>query len=237
MKIGAHDSHPAADVFPLMAPAALAGLVEDIRASGLLRPIVLLGGKILDGRNRYLACLAAKVEPVFTEWTGGTEPEDLARYVCSENLARRDLDMGQRALCARRLVNLAKQQRVRRKVQAVLPHVSDTDAAMATALEQDGTPELIAAVDAGEVTLAIAAAASQLEPDEQRKVVAAMTAPEVEPVRAVKREDKLVSLAVDLTPVDLAALRALCLQADHSVHGDVKAGAAVVRRIVPMVRR
>ena len=106
MKIGQHDSHPVADAFPLMAPAALAGLTEDIRASGLLRPIVLLGGKILDGRNRYLACLAAKVEPVFVEWTGGTEPEDLARYVVSENLARRDLDPSQRALCARRLVNL-----------------------------------------------------------------------------------------------------------------------------------
>lgn len=237
MKIGAHDSHPAADVFPLMRPDALQGLTDDIRASGLLRPIVLLAGKILDGRNRYLACLAAKVEPVFVEWTGGTEPEDLARYVCSENLARRDLDMGQRALCARRLVNLAKQQRVRRRVQAFLPHVSETDAAMADALERDGTAELIAAVDAGEVTLAIAAAASRMEPDEQRKVVAALTAPEVEPERATRREDRLVSLAVDLTPVDLAALTALVRQAEHSVHGDVRAGAAVVRKLVPMVRR
>lgn len=237
MKIGDHDSHPVADAFPLMSADALRGLTDDIRASGLLRPIVLLGGRILDGRNRYLACLAAKVEPRFVEWSGGTEPEDLARYVCSENLARRDLDMGQRALCARRLVNLAKQQRIRRKVQACLPHVSETDAAMAAALEQDGTPELIAAVDAGEVTLAIAAAASQLEPDEQRKVVAAMTAPEAEPVRATKREDKLVSLAIELTPVDIAALSALVLSAAHSQHGDVRAGAAVVRRIVPMVRR
>lgn len=237
MKIGQHDSHPAADVFPLMRPDALAGLVEDIRSSGLLRPIVLLAGKILDGRNRYLACIAAKVEPQFVEWPGGTEPEDLARYVCSENLARRDLDPGQRALCARRLVNLSKQQRIRRKVQAVLPHVSDTDASMVDQLERDGTAELIAAVDAGEVTLAIAAAASRMDPDEQRKVVAALTAPEVEPVRAVKRESKLMSLAVDLSPVDIAALQALVRQAEHSVHGDVRAGAAVVRRLVPLVVR
>ena len=58
------DHHPAAALFPLVEVESpeFGQLVGDIREHGLLQPIVLCDGKILDGRNRYRACQRAGFE-------------------------------------------------------------------------------------------------------------------------------------------------------------------------------
>jgi N6-adenosine-specific RNA methylase IME4 len=86
------DVHPAADLFPLMDAERFAALVADIRAKGLLHPIVLCNGKILDGRHRYRACIEAGVVPKFIDYIGN--PFD---YAWSVNGQRRDLVAEQRA--------------------------------------------------------------------------------------------------------------------------------------------
>jgi hypothetical protein len=60
--------HEAANVLPILEGDELNDLAEDIRKYGLQNPVVLLDGKVLDGRNRLLACKLADVEPSFQEW-------------------------------------------------------------------------------------------------------------------------------------------------------------------------
>lgn len=89
--------HPLADLFPMLPDDELAELAEDIKANGLLHPIMLdhAGEVVVDGRNRLAACRLADVDPRFERLQEGVEPAD---YIASVNLARRHLTVGQRAM-------------------------------------------------------------------------------------------------------------------------------------------
>lgn len=95
-------SHPAADVFPLMGETDLAALTEDIRKNGQRDAIVLLKGSILDGRNRWLAAQKLGRAPITEEWDGIGSPLD---FVVSKNLHRRHLSLSQRAMIACEITN------------------------------------------------------------------------------------------------------------------------------------
>ena len=92
------ESHPAATLFPLMDGIELKALADDITAHGLLEPIVMLDGRVLDGRNRLRACELSGVTPLFVEWVqNGSSPTE---WVVSHNLHRRHLTVAQRAALA-----------------------------------------------------------------------------------------------------------------------------------------
>lgn len=88
--------HPAAALFPMMSMDELSELAEDIKANGLVHPIVLdaSGEVLIDGRNRLKACEIAGVPPRFENLNG----HDPLAYIVSANLARRNLTKGQQAM-------------------------------------------------------------------------------------------------------------------------------------------
>ena len=81
-------------MFPRMGETDFAALRDDIKANGLLNPITLHDGMILDGGNRYRACLEAGVEPRFEDFDG----DSIVSFVLSSNFHRRHLSAGQQAL-------------------------------------------------------------------------------------------------------------------------------------------
>lgn len=85
--------HPLCTLFPRLAGDEFAALVADIHAHGLRQPIVLHDGMVLDGGNRYRACLDAGVEPRFVPFEGVSA----VAFVLSANLHRRHLSPGQQA--------------------------------------------------------------------------------------------------------------------------------------------
>jgi hypothetical protein len=79
--------HPIANIFRLLEGDEFEELVKDVRANGLVQPIILYEEKILDGRNRYRACLKSGVAPIFNTFSG----DDPVAYVISTNVRRRHM--------------------------------------------------------------------------------------------------------------------------------------------------
>ncbi len=81
--------HPICLLMPSADEDELQNLSDDIRAHGLLDPIVLFEERILDGRNRAAACESAGVAPRYVEFQGSRE--EALMFVVSHNLKRRHL--------------------------------------------------------------------------------------------------------------------------------------------------
>jgi ParB-like nuclease domain len=84
--------HSLADKFALMEGDEFDELVADIKKNGLRAPITIYEDQILDGRNRYRACLAAEIEPDTVAYQGN----DPAGFVVSANVHRRHLTRDQK---------------------------------------------------------------------------------------------------------------------------------------------
>jgi hypothetical protein len=103
----------------MMTTEELDELVEDIREHGLLEPITLYEGQVLDGRNRLAACEQADVAPRFVEWDGnGSSP---ITFVISHNLYRRNLTPAQKAAIAVDALPMLKAEAKERMVAGKTP--------------------------------------------------------------------------------------------------------------------
>jgi len=201
--------HDAAGIFDLLDGAEFDELVKDIRANGLKLPIILTDGKRLDGRNRYRACKAAGVDPIFRQWDGVGSPSD---YVWSLNNTRRHLDGNARALAAGRYqVQLEAEGKARKAANlknnsSKVPNGtidnagrSRTQAAekfglpertvdRAAKVVKGGTPELQKAVAEDKVSVSAAAQIAALPAEKQQAIVASEN-----PVAALNDEKKRVA--------------------------------------------
>lgn len=86
--------HPLSAYFPMLPEGEFEQLKDSISKFGLLEPITTLDGMILDGRNRYKACMEVGVTPRYRDYFENEhEPID---FVVAANMRRRHLTPGQR---------------------------------------------------------------------------------------------------------------------------------------------
>jgi len=137
-------------IFPRCTDEELQLLVADIRENGLLTPITRYKGKILDGRNRYLACQMLNIEPKYEDFTG---KEPLA-FVVSRNLCRRHLSESQRAMIAAAVIELQRKDNGRSELTVTKAAdqfaVSPRLVYHATKVLNEGTDQDIADILSGE---------------------------------------------------------------------------------------
>jgi hypothetical protein len=92
-----YSAHPLAGKFPMIEGKAFEDLKADIKQQGILEPIRVYQGMILDGRNRYAAAKACGhifTPSDFKEWNGSLEEAEA--WVISTNFHRRQLTNAQK---------------------------------------------------------------------------------------------------------------------------------------------
>ena len=94
--MGQYEFHPIAGIFPMIDGAESAQLAENVRTHGVREPIWLYEGKILDGRNRYLAAQAVGASFQTRIFEGDTL--EAIDFVWSLNRTRRHLSSSQAAI-------------------------------------------------------------------------------------------------------------------------------------------
>jgi len=172
--------HPAAEIFPLMTGAHFDALVVDIKQNGQREPIIIYNNMILDGRHRYKACLQLGIEPATTVWDANGTAE---AFVISKNLHRRHLNESQRAMIAKKLAKLklgdnqhgrgsANLQTLSHAEAAKALHVSERAVHHAGVVQSKAAPELVQAVERGDISVSTAAQLAHLPQVRQREIAA-----------------------------------------------------------------
>ncbi len=157
-----YELHPLCTLFPRMGGYEFDCLKLDVKEHGQREPIITHEVLILDGGNRYRACLDLGIEPQFMKF-GGDNP---VAYVLSANLHRRHLTPPQQAAIVASAQDWAKAQEHggdrtsapestrhdTTKTRAALSGASVSTQRRADAVAK-ASPELAKQVAQGEVTL------------------------------------------------------------------------------------
>lgn len=89
--------HQISNLLPMPSEGEQQLLKDSIQKDGLLDPIVIYDGKIIDGRSRYEACVAIGIPPITRQYSPERDGASPTSWVLAKNLFRRHLNAGQRA--------------------------------------------------------------------------------------------------------------------------------------------
>jgi N6-adenosine-specific RNA methylase IME4 len=198
------DFHELAEIFPLIEGAEFDALVADMREHGQREKIVLVDGKILDGRNRYRAAVAGDLPAAhgdadcYRDFNPSLDG-DLVAFVLSKNLTRRHLDESQRAMAAARLANLPAHRPSEKSANLL---TSQNDAAKrlnvslrlvtaAKAVQDGASARLQQLVDQGKLAVTQACKAARLAMTIQDQIADMAAAGKANAVRtAIKKSER-----------------------------------------------
>lgn len=212
-----YEFHEYANIYPLATKEEHEVLVEDIRKNKQSEKITLYQGKILDGRNRYNACVELGLK-VKTEKL--PEGEDPLAFVFSKNSARRHMTTSQKAMVGVKFQEhyaaMAKERKLARLKQNSENPCDSTDRGnsperegrardqagatvgvsgdsidAAAKVVKDGAPELADAVVSGDVAVSTAADLVKAVPDKEKQAEIVKQGPDAVKAAAAKpRKEK-----------------------------------------------
>jgi ParB-like chromosome segregation protein Spo0J len=179
-----YQPHPAAELFPMMPDDQYESFKEDVRQNGFQQDITLYKGQILDGRNRYKAAVELDMLDDLPICEIDHDFEfDPFQWVISRNLHRRHLTESQRGMVAARLANIKHGENQHtledgpigpssiKKASEQLS-VGERTTKRAKEVLANGSPELISAVERGEIAVSRAATVAKTTPKEKQVDVA-----------------------------------------------------------------
>jgi ParB-like chromosome segregation protein Spo0J len=174
-----YEPHKLASYYPKLNKEEYKALCKSIKTHGLLNDITLFEGAILDGTNRYRACIDEGVTPRFKQLPEGIDPID---FVIASNETRRHLTREQLVLIAARLAKVKRGgdrksgeplENTVAKVAEKLK-VSKSSIKRAQNVLKKGAPEVVEALEKSELTVHEADEISTLPQPTQVSVLGAI---------------------------------------------------------------
>jgi ParB-like chromosome segregation protein Spo0J len=159
--------HPCADVFTYINIQDIHALAENIKENGLKNKIQINNGKIIDGRNRFIACELVNVEKEFEEID--LPEQDILNHVMSLNTHRRHLSESQRGWIAANIYENDKS--LTQEKLAKLMNVSRRSIGYAYEVQHNGSEELKDAVQKDKIAITVAARISKLDKKTQSSLM------------------------------------------------------------------
>lgn len=147
---GINGIHPACDLFPMMTEQELAELTQDVKEHGFLHSVKVTSDNLLiDGRNRLVASVLAELDVRVEIF----DPVDPIVFVLGENLHRRHLTPGQRAMVALEVERYYAAEAKQRQIEAGAANIErynkgDDSLVFVTSQKLDTTPAVHAATQA-----------------------------------------------------------------------------------------
>jgi hypothetical protein len=174
-----YQQHPLSAAFPAMTPDEFQDLKDSIENNGVLNPITIYDGMVIDGWHRYKAANDVGLPCPETELDESVDPKD---FVLAQNKNRRHITAAQLAMATTAVYEWQPSHRPNNtalsaeliKTAAELAEISGTSKRtieQAKAVLQNAAPEVQEAVKSGKIGLAKAEAIAKLPKEEQAAAI------------------------------------------------------------------
>ena len=199
--------HPLSAAFPAMTDSDFQLLKDSINNTGVLNPITIFEGMVIDGWHRYQAANETGMDCPAIE-LGDVDPQD---FVMAQNKTRRHITLAQLALATAQVYQWRAEGRIQLGTEcpvakttaqmADIAGIGERSIKQAKAIATNAAPEIFEAINRGEVGLPKAAAISKLPKSEQAAaIVKPLPKPIAKPAPVVEAEPE----APDYTELDAA---------------------------------
>jgi ParB-like chromosome segregation protein Spo0J len=189
-----YQQHPLSAAFPPMTPEEFQSLKDSVNENGVLNPITIYEGMVLDGWHRYQAALELGMECPEAELDDWIDPKE---FVLAQNKNRRHITASQLAMATTAVYEWYPSHRPNKgagpahlsKTSEELAEIAGTSKRtinQAKSVLRNASPEVQEAVKSGKIGLEKAQKISKLPKDEQ---AAAIDKPIIAPERPRLTED------------------------------------------------